>query len=139
MMIRIFTGFLLAASVTACSSSGDTADLMMESARTCAAVCTEHASIESFSFEAGGGSPLLFSGKIAADCGCSDADARAALPSAGERRRAGAPDRDLTPGGGGATVAIAATRFPRHRLNARRRLAPAGAGGVSVSLARVSS
>jgi len=74
MMIKCIAGIALAASVTACGTSGgtDTMDLLSESAQACSIACTEHPDIDSFSFAAGGGSPLLFSGKFAASCDCSD-------------------------------------------------------------------
>ena len=73
MNIKCIAAIVLAGSVSACSSSGDTKALLIESAEACSAVCADHPGIDAFSYEAGGGSPLLFSGRIAADCACSDA------------------------------------------------------------------
>lgn len=73
MMIKSIAGGVLVASGVACSSSGDTTALLIESAQACSVVCSNHPGIESLSYEAGGGSPLLFSGKVGASCSCSDA------------------------------------------------------------------
>ena len=73
MLIKLIAIAALSASAAACSSSGDTEALLIESARACSVVCSDHPEIDSFSYEAGGGSPLLFSGRIAAGCVCSDA------------------------------------------------------------------
>jgi len=72
-MVRIVASLLLSASVIACSSSGDAGALLLESADACARVCTDHPDVDAVSYEAGGGSPLLFSGRVATSCSCSGA------------------------------------------------------------------
>lgn len=61
---------LFAASVTGCSSTGDTGALLVETARACSIVCADHPEIGEVSYRAGGGSPLLFVGTIEASCAC---------------------------------------------------------------------
>jgi len=73
MSIKNLAALALTASVAACGSSGDTAALLIESSEACSTVCAEHPHIESIAYEAGGGSPLLFSGRIASRCACTGA------------------------------------------------------------------
>jgi len=73
MIMKCIAGTVLALSITACGSSGDTKALLIESAEACSVVCADHPGIDAFSYEAGGGSPLLFAGKVAASCNCSGA------------------------------------------------------------------
>ena len=85
MTIRFLAGAALAVSVAACGSSGDTGALLIESAQACGAVCAAHPGIGSIAYEAGGGSPLLFGGKVSVDCECADAGRGALAPARADR------------------------------------------------------
>ncbi len=86
---RAVAALALAGALSACSSTGetsDTAELLLEGASACSAVCANHPGIEAFSYRAGGGAPLLFLGAMEADCRC-----------AAEPRGTSLPQRPLSP------------------------------------------
>ncbi len=56
--------------MSACSSTGDTGELLLEVAQACSTVCTSQPDVDAFSYRAGGGAPLLFLGKVEASCDC---------------------------------------------------------------------
>lgn len=61
---------LLAVSVSACSTTGDQAAMLLDSAQACERVCTSHPDVAHIGYKAGGGLPLLFIGTVEGQCSC---------------------------------------------------------------------
>lgn len=68
------TNFLLAITLliatTACSSTGENKHELLEAAKQCNQLCEANPKISSYTFKAGGGSPLLFIGGMEQHCSC---------------------------------------------------------------------
>ena len=67
---RAVAALALVGTLTACGSTGDTGELLLDGAQACSTVCTSHPDVDAFSYRAGGGVPLLFLGTVEASCRC---------------------------------------------------------------------